>query len=82
MTTANSGAHARTKRVIGLSIAGIVIEGACVGLVWLSPALGVFMRPVYVVVGAIFAVMIWHAWRGRSGSDRRQEERRHSDEAE
>lgn len=66
------------KRVIGLSITGIVIEGACVGLVWLSPALGVFMRPVYVVVGVIFAVMIWHAWRGRSGGDRRQEERRHS----
>ena len=82
MTTANSAAHARMKRVTGLAIAGIVIEGACVGLVWLSPALGVFMRPVYVVVGAIFGVMIWHAWRGRSGSDRRQEERRHSDEAE
>jgi membrane protein implicated in regulation of membrane protease activity len=68
------------KRVIGLIITGLVIEGACVGLVWLSPALRVFMRPVYVVVGAIFAVMIWHAWRGRSGGDRRQEERRHSDD--
>lgn len=78
MTTATSAGHARMKRVIGLFITGLLIEGACVGVVWLSPALGVFMRPVYVVVGAIFAVMIWHAWRGRSGSDRRQEERRQS----
>lgn len=66
------------KRVIGLSITAIVIEGACVGIVWLAPALRVFMRPVYVVVGAIFAVMIWHAWRGRSGDDRRHEDRRQS----
>lgn len=68
------------KRVIGLSIMGLMIEGACVAIVWLAPALRVFMRPVYVVVAAIFGVMIWHAWRGRSGTDRRHEERRQSDD--
>jgi len=66
------------RRAIGLFVTGLVIEALCLGIVWLSPALRVFMRPVYVVVAAIFIVLTWHAWRGRAGSDRRHEERRQS----
>jgi hypothetical protein len=62
-----------------LLIAGTVVEAALFGVVWLAPALRVFMRPVYVGVAAIFVFVTWHAWRGRSGEDRRREDRRGRD---
>jgi hypothetical protein len=62
----------RVRRLVSLLIAGLVIEGALLAIVRLSPAFAVIMRPVYAIVAAAFGLAIWHA-------ARRREERRHGD---
>jgi hypothetical protein len=64
----------RVRRLVGLLVAGLVIEAALVGIVRLSPAFAVVMRPVYLVVAALFGLAIWHAARRRE--ERRQGDRR------
>jgi len=64
----------RRRRVVGLAASGLVIEGALLWVVRLSPAFAVIMHPVYVTVGLVFGLAIWHASRRRE--DRRQADRR------
>jgi hypothetical protein len=45
-------------------------------IVKLSPALGVLMRPIYVIVAILFGLAIWHGERRRT--DRRHGDRRHT----
>jgi hypothetical protein len=66
----------RTKRVVGLLIGGLVVEAILLAIVKLSPALGVIMHPVYVIVAILFGLAIWH--NGRRRTERRHGDRRHT----
>lgn len=66
----------RIRRVVGLVVAGLVVEAALVWVVRLAPALDVIMRPVYVFVAALFALAIWHA--SHRHGQRRHGDRRHA----
>ena len=70
--------RARRMRVLKFAVLALVFEAALLLWVKLSPALGTFMRPVYVAVAVAFGVAMWRAARKRDGGDRRHEERRHS----
>jgi hypothetical protein len=72
MTSGAPPYQIRVRRLVSLLIAGLVIEGALLAIVRLSPAFAVIMRPVYAIVAAAFGLAIWHA-------ARRREERRHGD---
>jgi len=69
---ATSPSRRRLRRIVSLLLGGLVIEAALVGVVRLSPALRVIMRPVYLIVAVVFMLAIWHV-------SRRRENRRHGD---
>jgi hypothetical protein len=66
----------RVKRVVGLVVAGLVVEAGLLFVVKLGPALAVIMHPVYVFVAVVFGLAIWHSSRRRT--DRRHDDRRHA----
>jgi hypothetical protein len=76
MTPDASPVQPRAKRVVGLVIAGLVVEAGLLFVVKLGPALAVIMHPVYVVVAVLFGLAIWHSSRRRT--DRRHDDRRHA----
>jgi hypothetical protein len=76
MTSGAPPYQIRVRRLVGLLIAGLVIEGALLAITRLSPAFAVIMRPVYAIVAAAFGLAIWHAARRRD--ERRQGDRRGS----
>lgn len=67
--------RARWRRAIVLLVAFALVELGLAFVVHLAPAMGVLMRPVYVVVAIAFLVTLHAATRHRHG-DRRHEERR------
>ena len=69
--------HARWRRAVVLIVAFGLIELGLFLVVYLSPALGVLMRPVYVIVAIAFLLSLHAATRRRHG-DRRHGDRRHS----
>jgi heme A synthase len=66
----------RVRRVVGLIVAGLVVEAGLLVVVKLGPALAVIMHPVYLIVALAFGLAIWHASRRRE--DRRHSDRRHT----
>ena len=72
--------HARWHRVLRLVIGFGLIELGLLLVAYLSPALRVLMRPVYVIVAIAFLLSLRGATRQRHG-DRRHADRRHSVES-
>jgi hypothetical protein len=72
--------HARWYRVLRLVISFGVIELGLLLVAYLSPAMRVLMRPVYVAVAIAFLLALRAATRQRHG-DRRHTDRRHSVES-
>jgi ABC-type nickel/cobalt efflux system permease component RcnA len=72
----------RWKRIAAFSAIAGLFELGLMFVARLAPAMGGLMRPAYVLVGVVALFMIWHAWRRRGGSDRRQDERRDGSSAE
>ena len=69
--------HARWHRVLRLVISFGLIELGLLLVAYLSPALRVLMRPIYVIVAIAFLLALRAATRQRHG-DRRHADRRHS----
>lgn len=69
--------HARWRRVVLLLVAFALVELGLLLVSYLSPAVRVLMRPVYVVVAVGFLVALRAATRSRHG-DRRHGDRRDS----
>jgi len=67
--------RARWRRTIVLLVAFALVEVGLAFVVHLAPAVGVLMRPVYVVVAIAYLATLHVTTRGRHG-DRRQQERR------
>jgi hypothetical protein len=65
-------------RVIRLAAICLVLEACLVGVAHMQPSMTALFRPLYWAVATIFAVAIGRALRRRAGSDRRDNERRHS----
>jgi len=76
MSSDNLPVQPRVRRVVGLVVAGLVVEAGLLVVVKLGPALAVIMHPVYVFVAVAFGLAIWHASRRRE--DRRHGDRRHA----
>ena len=56
-----------------------VIEAALFFVGYLAPAMQTLLKPVYLLVLAVFVIPIWHATRKRAaGHDRRHADRRHA----
>jgi hypothetical protein len=68
--------HARWRRAVILIVAFGLVELGLFLIAYLSPALRVLMRPVYVIVAIPFLLSIHAATRRRHG-DRRHGDRRH-----
>lgn len=66
----------RLNRVLILVAIAVVVEGIVWFLGYLQPAFAGLRGPVYWVVAALFAVVIWHSSRQRVRGDRRHGERR------
>jgi len=62
--------------MLRIVIGGVVIELALAIIAHLAPAVAALLRPVYWIVAGICAIGIAHAWRRRSGHDRRVRNRR------
>lgn len=62
--------------MLRIVIGGVVIELALAIVAHLAPAVAALMRPVYWIVAVICLIGIAHAWRKRSGHDRRVRKRR------
>lgn len=73
--------QARWRRAAGLIVMFGLVELGLLGVAYLSPALRVLMRPVYVIVAIGFLLALRAATRRRHG-DRRHGDRRHSIESE
>lgn len=67
--------HARWRRAIILIVAFGLVELGLFVVAYLSPALRVLMRPVYLIVAIPFLLSIYSATRRRHG-DRRHGDRR------
>jgi hypothetical protein len=67
--------RARWRRTILLLVAFALVELGLAFVAHLAPAMGVLMRPVYVVVAIVFLITLHAATRQRQ-RDRRHEERR------
>jgi hypothetical protein len=66
----------RLIRVLILIAIAVVLEVALFSVGRVAPAIAGLMRPVYWVVGGLFAFAIGHASRQRATGDRRHSDRR------
>ena len=70
--------HARWRRTIAWIVGFALVELGLALVAYLSPALRVLMRPVYILVAIGFLFAIRTATRSRH-ADRRQDDRRRND---
>lgn len=66
----------RLIRVLILAAIAVAVEVALFSVGRLAPAMTTLLRPVYWVVGGLFALAMWHASRQRATGDRRHNDRR------
>jgi len=64
--------------LLALALTAVLIELGLLAIAWFGPAFRVLLRPVYVVVAAIFLWLIWRSARRGTDGDRRQGDRRRS----
>ena len=69
--------RARWRRVVTLVVTFALVELGLLLVAYLSPAMRILMRPVYILVAIAFLVALHTATRQRHG-DRRHNDRRHS----
>ena len=76
MNVGHSADRRRAAALLQLVVTAVIVETALAVLAWLKPVVAALFRPVYVIVALGFAFMAWRAFRTRSGSDRRENDRR------
>src|SRR3954468_523984 len=69
--------HHRRNRALTLVVTLLVVEGGLYALAYMGPALRSLLRIGALIAAIAFGIAIWHAARGRSGEDRRHDNRRH-----
>jgi hypothetical protein len=82
MTAVDSQQQAHFVRMLRLALFGIVAEMAVFAVGYIAPAMTTLLRPVYILIAALFVFALWRAAKRRPGHDRRHNavgDRRHTD---